>query len=641
MQPMDDFMTREPTVLEAMWRYRWIVVSSVALFLSLAIVVSVLRPPQYVATASLLLEDPGSSSPFGSEIRVPVERFLAEQVGILSSEAVAARAVEIIADEDPSLSMTTEELLGGVRFSSDPGTNTISVSFQAGRTDLAILGANAMAQGYEAVRTLSLEQAALNEASRMSAALRLVAGGLAEIDDQVTQLRLEGSDVLDAQLAQALSELIELRDRRQQSIDEEEELTGGDPTVGGLAVERLTLEREAIRTDIDDLFRELQTSQLLQTLQAQQPALAALLQSQADLLGLQSQLTSRRSEAMIEAELASSGVVLFTRSSRAFAQGLGFLPTLVIMSVLGGAVGGGVAYFMAFRKRTFTHRLEPESILGAHLLAEVPDFAEEGVKSEIPVATDASSIAAEAFRFVATAIEFRAPRRESGDADESVHAAVTEQAARVLAVVSATRDDGKTVITANTAIAAARSGSTVLVIDGDFSSQAVSRLLLGNVSMLPGITDCVIDRVPVASAFETVQVMAGTTLSVMGRGQVELPAASLFRMEGLGAFMQDVRTRFDLVLIDAPPLLQVAYAGPLLQLVDGAVVVVRHGSDIIDLEEVADRLDFTGTVPVGYVYNRAPLRRALAGPEGSIGEVAAAALARSGTPQGGKRHKRS
>jgi len=85
--------------------------------------------------------------------------------------------------------------------------------------------------------------------------------------------------------------------------------------------------------------------------------------------------------------------------------------------------------------------------------------------------------------------------------------------------------------------------------------------------------------------------------------------------------MDDLYQRYDVILIDAPPLLQVAYASALLHVADAALVVVPHGVAIAEVEELADRLQFIGRPVIGYIYNRAPLRAEMMASEGSMADT--------------------
>ena len=82
-----------------------------------------------------------------------------------------------------------------------------------------------------------------------------------------------------------------------------------------------------------------------------------------------------------------------------------------------------------------------------------------------------------------------------------------------------------------------------------------------------------------------------------------------------------MKAKYDLVLIDAPPLLRVAYATTLARLADRGMVVVAHGGDVHVAEELRDQIELVGTQPIGYVYNMAPLRAEMTLSAGSMADT--------------------
>lgn len=634
MQPTDNFATFEPGALAAVWRYKWIVVVGSLLFLALGVGWNTVRSPTYSATASLVLEDQTDSALFDVRPTSTAEALLAEQQAIISSDEVAARASAIATQADPSFSLTPIDFATQMTVSSDSKARLLAVAFRADTAAHAQVGANSLAQAYQDVRKLNAQSKANAQADKLDEAIQLTTADLSAISDRIESARLDGSDTLDRQLAQALSELIDLRQRRQQSIEEERGLAGGDPDAIAADIDRITGQREAIRSDIDDLFRELQTAQLLESLEEQQPALAALLQTRTDLLDLRRDLTSRSNELRLEASLATSGIAFYSPAHSAVPRGLDPAQTLLIMAMLGAAIGVGVAYYMASWQRTFARRRDPEAVLGSSLLAEVPEFGEEGVKSALPVRDSPSSASAESFRFATSSIDalVTSELQEHGaETDAESRAALP---GKVLVVVSAASGDGRTVVTANVAYAEALSGSRVLVVDGDFGSQALTKLLLNeavDATPHPGLTDGVAGGAAFDETFVTIGLVGDGGLAVMGQGLGPVPKATFFRSTRLSAFFEQARSAFDLVLIDAPPLLRVAYAGALVRLADGAIVVVRHHSDVHELAELRSRMELTGVPTIGYIYSRASLRRDLAKQKGSVAETPTQAL--QGQPQ--------
>jgi receptor protein-tyrosine kinase len=75
--------------------------------------------------------------------------------------------------------------------------------------------------------------------------------------------------------------------------------------------------------------------------------------------------------------------------------------------------------------------------------------------------------------------------------------------------------------------------------------------------------------------------------------------------------LTQLRADYDVVLLDAPPLLPVTDAALLAVETDGALVVVRHGRTTKDqLSHALDRLDAVDAKPLGLVFNMVPARRA-------------------------------
>ncbi|MGH9052762.1 MAG: AAA family ATPase [Acidimicrobiia bacterium] len=600
---MEPIPPLEPTIFGAMWRYRWLVLATVAVFAGLGLLYSANQARVYVANASLIVEDPRTSSPFEQPSGQP-QRYVADQVEILRSAAVAERAAELANQELPEAGFATEVFLTGAQVVGRGDSDLIQISFVADDPRIAQAGANALAQAYQDVRRSEAAKNASAALERLDASLQGIDDDLASLQAEITSDRPadQFSDPLRQQFADAIARVVDLQAERASTTDPD----------------RL----EEIRSELDDLFRQFQTLQLIRNVEAQEPGLAVLLNQQQAAIERRTELAARRDQIAVDAELASSGVTLFS-PARLPAQpvGGGMFRTLAVALVLGALAGAGLAYLLALRRRTFSNRAEPQMVLGAPLLAEVPGFAEEGIKSQVPVWTAPTSAAAEAFRFVAAAIDIQA----------------AGAGATSLVFVSAALGDGKTTVVANTAMAAAREGSRVLIIDTDFGNQALTHLLRGDAEPQRGLTEVVEAGLGLREAAETVQLAEDVRLTLLGRGRLRVTAANFFRAPATQQFFEQVGREFDLVLVDTPPLLRVAYASTVVRYADAAVAVVPHDSDVADLEELSARLTFIGTPVAGYIYNFAPLRPEVTASEGSLKDilgVGAEELARRGA-----RHK--
>ena len=218
----------------------------------------------------------------------------------------------------------------------------------------------------------------------------------------------------------------------------------------------------------------------------------------------------------------------------------------------------------------------------------------------------ARSAAAEAFRFATASLELK----------------LASQQAKSLVVISATLGTGKSTVVANLALAAAREGNRVLLIDADFGNQDLTALLTGSASALTdGLTDVISAGLPFTQAIRSIDVGPDGVLSLLSRGRQPVVAADLLRSPKVKQLFDTVREEFDLVLVDAPPLLQVAYASTLAAYVDGAMVIVGHRQSTALIEETRSRLTLIGATVFGYLYNRSPLRREMTVSEGSMTDI--------------------
>jgi Mrp family chromosome partitioning ATPase len=81
--------------------------------------------------------------------------------------------------------------------------------------------------------------------------------------------------------------------------------------------------------------------------------------------------------------------------------------------------------------------------------------------------------------------------------------------------------------------------------------------------------------------------------------------------------MSRLRVQFDLILIDGPPLLKVAYATSLLRLVDSVIAVIPRGSDVRDASDLRKRCDLLNTRISGILFTHDTMDAKSSRPAGS------------------------
>jgi capsular exopolysaccharide synthesis family protein len=230
---------------------------------------------------------------------------------------------------------------------------------------------------------------------------------------------------------------------------------------------------------------------------------------------------------------------------------------------------------------------QAEEITGAALLGVIPVDTDEG---RIPVITGEgpSGHQAEAYRHVQTSMQFM-------DADRTT---------KVLVVTSSVPEEGKSITSCNLALSIAESGRKVLLVDADLRRPQAAGYL--GVPSGAGLTSVLVGQ---AQLDDVLQSWGDTSLSVLASGPVPPNPSKLVGSNHMRQLLDELRARFDMVIIDTPPILPVADAIVLAAAGDGAIFVVRHGRTRRDQVAKATAALRRAEVDVlGLILNMAPRR---------------------------------
>lgn len=143
---------------------------------------------------------------------------------------------------------------------------------------------------------------------------------------------------------------------------------------------------------------------------------------------------------------------------------------------------------------------------------------------------------------------------------------------RSFVVTSSIQSEGKSTTTANLAIALADSGVRVLLVDADLRRPKVAKYM--GLEGAIGLTDVLIGRVPLD---DVVQEWGRGRLSVLPAGTVPPNPSELLGSAAMGRLITELRSKYDVVLFDTPPLLPVTDAAILSRFVGGVILVVAAG----------------------------------------------------------------
>ena len=270
---------------------------------------------------------------------------------------------------------------------------------------------------------------------------------------------------------------------------------------------------------------------------------------------------------------------------------------------LGLVLGVGLAFLgEALDKRVRSER-EIEDILGVPLLARLPTpprwLRQAG---ELPILVEPRSPSAEAVKKLRTNLEFM-------NLDHS---------ARVVMITSALEQEGKSTTIAGLAVALARSGQRVALVDLDLRKPFLHRFF--RIAQIPGATDVLTGRRELSDALKPVLVQGSdsrssrlapyahsqadppSTLAVLPAGPLGPDPAFLVGSPKMTALIEQLKRDWDFVLVDAPPLPAVDDGLALSASMDAVLVVIRSG--VVPqrmLQELSRLLSTSPAEPLGFV----------------------------------------
>src|SRR3954464_12674808 len=144
---------------------------------------------------------------------------------------------------------------------------------------------------------------------------------------------------------------------------------------------------------------------------------------------------------------------------------------------------------------------------------------------------------------------------------------------RAIIITSPNKGDGKSLTAANLALTMAQEfNQRVLLVDGDLRRPSVARLF--GISDTPGLSDVLMGGAEIDDAVVT---LPHHHLSVLPSGMVPSHPAELLGSTAMRRMLDALRTRFDRILIDMPPVAPLADVSIASAMVDGVLMIVRAG----------------------------------------------------------------
>lgn len=196
-----------------------------------------------------------------------------------------------------------------------------------------------------------------------------------------------------------------------------------------------------------------------------------------------------------------------------------------------------------------------QRLVGAPVLGNIA-YDPNARRAPLIVGDRANSVRAESYRHLRTNLQFI-------DAAKSAH---------TLLVTSALPLEGKTTTAVNLALAFAESGERVLLIEADLRRPKAAALL--HLSNEPGLTNVLAEQTTVA---QVVQQHKASSLHLLPSGSTPPNPSELLGSARMADLIASLRSDYDKIVIDSPPVLPVTDALVVSALADAVLLVIRHG----------------------------------------------------------------
>ena len=172
------------------------------------------------------------------------------------------------------------------------------------------------------------------------------------------------------------------------------------------------------------------------------------------------------------------------------------------------------------------------------------------------------------------------------------------EAKTVVLVAGVLSADSATGVAANISATAARAGRRTLLVGADLRNDRLGAEF--GIEPTTGLSDVILDGARLAESITPVVDL--DHLGVLSAGTHLDRPADVLQSQAFARLMAAVRADFDLVVVEAPPVLRVADAVDIAGLCDGSIVVVDEGSESRQaIVESVDQLRGVGSDVVGVV----------------------------------------
>jgi polysaccharide biosynthesis transport protein len=274
-------------------------------------------------------------------------------------------------------------------------------------------------------------------------------------------------------------------------------------------------------------------------------------------------------------------------------------PLPLRLGLLGVFAGLLVGIGLAFLRDRFDDAVHGEAHLReilpqAPVLGRIPRMA-KGQGGRLVTMSAPHSPGSEAFRALNSTVRFLLAASPAAGA----HRVPGDAGQRVLLLTSATPGEGKTTVAANLAVAAAKVGLRVILVDADLRKPGVSATF--GLTDAPGLSDLLASHGNVDDYLLDFGVPG---LSVLAAGSVPPNPGELLASTQTRELLEQLAGHCDLVVVDSAPVTGFADTCELVPVADRVLLVTRRGlTHAHRVTDAVERIRRVGGTVSGTVFN--------------------------------------
>ena len=319
--------------------------------------------------------------------------------------------------------------------------------------------------------------------------------------------------------------------------------------------------------------------------------LARLQREQTALEKLYLQVEERYQEAIINEQSVPGNALIIDAGLVSSIPAKPNRPLIVVIGIfLGIGMGIGFAFIRNYLDNTVK---TPEDIQNKNIniLSWIPQIEgmEAGNKDfEFIVAKKPDASASEAYRALRTRIKF---------------SKIDKDSLKTLLVTSATSQEGKTTTSVNLAGSFAQANFRTILIDADLRKPRIHTVF--NQKRFPGFTDYFFGQ---ATFEEILRKSEVNNLDFITAGTIPPNPSEILGSTQMESFLEKLKSEYDYIIIDSPPVIAVTDSEILSSMVDGTILVVSANNTEMELMEKAvqlinhERSSFLGVVLNNFTY---------------------------------------